>query len=171
MPDSKQGQNGGRNYSYLGLESCKTLSVSPMKYLVLNLKMIFGKNHEQPMKHLQFKFGTVPPKSAEIYLFAARCLESFELQPICELYLKCGLIFYKNGVVNFFNIFLVDASQKAPFLALGKWKMYFLLNKVENFLRQPCVPSQDAHVCTIQAHSEKLCRGCGHNIGHLPGKP
>ena len=53
--------------------------------------------------------------------------KAFEMKPIGELYLQCGLIFYKNGVVPFGNIFLVDASQKTPFLALRKWKMYFIV--------------------------------------------
>ena len=32
--------------------------------------------------------------------------------------------------------FLVDASQCAPNLTFGKWKMIFSYNKVENFVRQ-----------------------------------
>ena len=60
---------------------------------------------------------------------------------------------------------------KPAFGAFGKWKMLFSRNKVENFIRQYCLPCQDAHVCTIWAHYHKLCHHGGHNIGCLAWKP
>ena len=135
------------------------------------LKMIFVNNLEQITKHLWFKFDTVPTKSAETCLFSESGLESSWMQPVGELYLKCDLIFYKNGVVPFWNVFLVHASQKFAFLTLRKWKMTFSCYKVENFLRQHCLPRKDVYVRTVWAQSDKIFHECGHNIGHLAWKP
>jgi hypothetical protein len=52
MLDSKCGQNGGPECPYLWVESWRNFYGSMMKYIVLNLKMIFWKNHEQTMNHL-----------------------------------------------------------------------------------------------------------------------
>ena len=90
------------------------------------LEMIFGKNKEQTMIQLQFKFDPLPTKSA--------------------------------GMENSFQ-------------ALGKWKMNFPCKENENFLRQHCLPFQDAPLCTIWDHLNKLCHKCGHKIDHLAWKP
>ena len=55
--------------------------------------------------------------------------------------------------------------KKTPFPALRKWKMTFSCYKVENFLRQHCLPRKDVYVCTIWVHSDKLFHRYGHNIG------
>ena len=93
MLDSKHGQNGGRARYYLEVESCKTIIVSLMKPHVVYLKIIFIKNQEQITKHLLFKFGRVPTKSAETCLFSESWVESSWIQPVGELYLKSDLIF------------------------------------------------------------------------------
>ena len=71
---------------------------------------------------------------------------------------------------KFCNIFLVGPSQKKPFLTLGKWKMVFLFNK-KNFLCQHCPWFQDACLCGIWIHSNKLCHVFGHNTRHFDRNP
>ena len=46
MSISKRGQNGGSGRSRLAIDSCKTLNGSMIKQHIVNLKMIFLKNHE-----------------------------------------------------------------------------------------------------------------------------
>ena len=86
-------------------------------------------------------------------------MESFEMQPIGELHIKCGLLFMKNEVPHFGNTFLVAATQKIPFSGLGKWKIDFLCKDNENSLWKNCLPFQDTHMCTIWPHYDKLCHG------------
>ena len=57
------------------------------------LEIIFGKNHEQTMRQLQFKLDPLPTESAEICLFHERWLKAFDTQPFGRLYIKYGLIF------------------------------------------------------------------------------
>ena len=45
-PISKRGQNRGSDRSRLAIDSCKTLNGSMIKQHIVNLKMIFSKNHE-----------------------------------------------------------------------------------------------------------------------------
>ena len=71
----------------------------------------------------------------------------------------------------FCSKFVLGASQKTPFFALGKWKMFFLCNEKENYLRQHCPCFQDACLCIIWAYFNKLCHGYGHNTRHLERKP
>ena len=158
-PHSKCGQNGGDDRSLLWVESCKTLSGSLTKCHVLYVKMIFWKNHEKTMRHLQFKFHPDPTKSADTCHFVEKWMESFEMQPIIEMSIKCGLLFIKNGVPHFGNTLLVPASQITPFSALGKWKIDFLCKENENSLWRHCLPFQDTHMCTIWVHYHKLCHG------------
>ena len=66
---------------------------------------------------------------------------------------------------------MVGPSQKNSFRALEKWKMYFPWKENENSLRQHCLEFQDAPLCTIWDHLNKLCHECGHNIDHLAWKP
>ena len=82
--------------------------------------MIFGKNKEQTMRQLQFKFDTLPTESVEICLFHQRCINTFDNQPFCQLYIKYGLIYYKNDLVPFCNEYMVGPSQKNSFWALEK---------------------------------------------------
>ena len=59
----------------------------------MNLEMIFGKNKEQAMRQLQFKFDPLPPKSAGICLFHQRWTKAFDTQPFGQLCIKYGLVF------------------------------------------------------------------------------
>jgi hypothetical protein len=52
MLDLNCDQNGGHGHSQLGVDSCKNIIGSMIKYILVKLKMIFGKNHEQTMMHL-----------------------------------------------------------------------------------------------------------------------
>jgi hypothetical protein len=52
MVYSKYDQNSWHDRFKIGIESCETHYGSLMKLILLNLKIIFGKNHEQTMKHL-----------------------------------------------------------------------------------------------------------------------
>ena len=135
------------------------------------LEMIFGKNKEQTMRQLQFKFDPLPTESAKICLFHERWIKNIYTQPFCQLCIKYGLVFYKNDLVQICNKYMVGPSQKNSFRALKKWKMKFLRKEYENSLRQHCLEFQDAPLCTIWDHLNKLCHECGHKIDHLAWKP
>ena len=135
------------------------------------LEMIFGKNKEQTIRQLQFKFDPFRAESAEICLFNQRWMKTFYTQPFGQLCIKHGLVFYKIDLVQFCNIYLVVPSQKNSFRALGKWKMNFSCKENENSLMQHCLEFQDAPLCTIWDHLNKLCHECGHKIDHLAWKP
>ena len=112
MPVSKCGQNGGLDRSQLVVESWKTFDVSLIKQILIYLEMIFGKNKEQTMRQLQFKFDPLPTKSAEICLFHQRWIKTFDTQPFGQLCIKYGLVFQKNDLVQFCHNYLVGSSQK-----------------------------------------------------------
>ena len=131
------------------------------------LEMIFGKNKEQTIRQLQFKFKRLPTESAKNCLFHERWIKAFDTQPFGPLYIKYGLIFKKIDMVQFCNKYMVGPSQKNSFRALGKWKMNFPCKENENFLRQHCLAFQDAPLCTIRDHLNELCHGCGHKIDYL----
>ena len=116
------------------------------------------------MMQLQFKFDPLPTESAEICLFHQKWIKAFDTQPLCQLYIKHGLVFYKNDLVHFYNIYLVVTSQKTSFRALEKWKMNFPCKENQNSLSQHCSPFQDAPLWTIWHHLNKLCHECGHKI-------
>ena len=124
--------------------------------------MIFGKNKEQTMRQLQFKFDPLPTETAKICLVHERWIKDFDTQPFGQLYIKYGLIFYKIYLIQFCNKYLLGSSQKNPFWALKKWKMNFSCKESENFLRQHCLSFQYAPLCTIWDHLSKLCHECGH---------
>jgi hypothetical protein len=48
-----------------------------MKYILVKLKMILEKKHEQTMKHLQFKLDPFPADSAEVCLFHESYMKIF----------------------------------------------------------------------------------------------
>ena len=73
-------------------------------------------------------------------------------------------------MVQFYNKYMVGPSQKNSFRALGKWKMNFSSKENEKFLIQHCLSFQDAPLCTIWGHLNKLCHECGHKIDHLAWK-
>ena len=83
--------------------------------------MIFGKNKEQTMRHLQFKFDPLPTESTGICLFHQMWFKTFYSQPFGQLCIKYGLVFYKNDLVQFCNNYLVVPSQKN--LIWGNQKM------------------------------------------------
>ena len=97
------------------------------------LEMIFGKNKEQTMRQLQFKFDPFPSKSTTICLFHQRWIKYFHTQPFGQLCIKYGLVFYKNDLVQFCNNYLVVPSQKNllsgtrkmenGFFVQRKWKL------------------------------------------------
>ena len=85
------------------------------------LEMNFGKNKEQTMRQLQFKFDPLLTKSAGICLFHERWIKTFYTQPFGQLCIKYGVVFYKNDLVQFCNNYLGGPSQKN--LLLGTRKM------------------------------------------------
>ena len=126
------------------------------------LEIIFGKNKEQTMRQLQFKFDPLPPELAEICLFHERWIKTFCTQPFGQLCIKHGLVFYKIYLVQFCNKYMVGPSQKNSFRALEKWKMNFPCKENENSLGQHYLEFQDAPLCTIWDHLNKLCH---ENVG------
>ena len=84
------------------------------------LEIIFGKNKEQTVRQLQFKFDPLPTKTTEFCLFHQRCIKTFDNQPFCQLYIKYGLIYYKNDMVPFCNKYMVGPSQKQLILGTQK---------------------------------------------------
>ena len=109
--------------------------------------MIFGKNKEQNMRQLQFKFDPFPPKPTAICLFHQRWIKTFDTQQFGQLWIKHGLVFYKIDLVHFGNNYLVVPSQKKPPFGHsenGKWifrakKMKTSLgNIVSNSKIYPC---------------------------------
>ena len=88
------------------------------------LEKIFGKNKEQAMRQLQFKFDPFINESTAIGLFHQRCIDTFDDQPFVQFYIKYGLIYYKNYLVPFCNKYMVGPSQKKPLFGNsknGKW--------------------------------------------------
>ena len=149
MPVSKCGQNGGLDRSQLVVESWKTFDVSRIKQILMYLEMIFGKNKQQTMRQLQFKFDPLPTESAGICLFHQRWIKTFDTQPFFQLCIKYVLIFYKNDLVQFCNKYMVGPSKKTSFRVFKKWKMNFPCKENENSLWQHCLEFQDAPLCTI----------------------
>ena len=133
--------------------------------------MIFAKNHEQITRHLQFKFDPFPAESAGICHFQKRCMETFSQPTIWWfVHLTCSSVF-KKCISQFFQHICGWCFAKKSIFTLGKWKMVFLSNEKENFLRQHCPCFQDACFCIIWAHFNKLCYRCGNNTRHLDRKP
>ena len=121
MPVSECGQNGGLDHSQLVVESWNFFGVSLIKQILMYLEMIFGKNKQQTMRQLQFKFDPLPPESAGICLFHQRWIKTFDTQPFCQLCIKYGLVFQKIDSVQFCHKCMVGPSHKK--LILGTRKM------------------------------------------------
>ena len=87
------------------------------------LEMIFGKNKEQTMRQLQFKFDPLSVELAVICIFHERWIKAFDTQPFGQLWIKYGLVFYKIYLVQLCNNYLVGSSQKNHFghSKNGKW--------------------------------------------------
>ena len=108
MPVSKC----GLDRSQLVVEFWKFFGVSLIKQILMYLEMIFGKNKEQTMRQLQFKFDPLPTESAEICLFHQRWIKTFYTQSFGQLCIKYGLVFQKIDLVQFCNKYMVCPSQK-----------------------------------------------------------
>src|SRR5215216_3915399 len=93
------------------------------------LEMIFGKNKEQTMRQLQFKFDPLPTKSVEIYLFHERWIKTFDTQPFGQLCIIYGLVFYKIDLVQFCNNYLVGSSQENFILGTRKMENDFFVQR------------------------------------------
>ena len=120
MPVSKCGQNGGNDRSQLVVESWNFFGVSLIKQILMYLEMIFGKNKQQTMRQLQFKFDPLPTESAEICLFHERWIKTFYTQPFGQLCIKYGLVFQKMIWSNFATNIWQVLHKKASFRALEK---------------------------------------------------
>ena len=149
MPVSKCGQNGGLDRSYLVVESWNFFGVSLIKQILIYLEMIFGKNKEQTMRQLQFKFDPLPTESTGICLFHQRWIKTFDTQPFYQLCIKMAQYFIKLIWSIFATIIWQFLHKKTSFRALGKWKTNFSCKENENSLRQHCLEFQDAPLCTI----------------------
>ena len=123
------------------------------------------------MRQLQFKFVPLPTKSAGICLFHQRWIQAFDTQPFCQLCIIYGLVFYKIDLVHFCNNYLVVPSQKNLISSTRKMENEISVQRKWNSLRQHCLEFQDAPLCTILDHLNKLCHECGHKIDHLAWKP
>ena len=91
--------------------------------------MIFGKNKEQTMTQLQFKFDPLPTESTGICLFHQRWIKTFDTQPFCQLCIKYGLVFYKIDLVQFCNKYMVGPSQKKLILGTRKMENGFFIQR------------------------------------------
>ena len=76
------------------------------------LEIIFGKNKEQTMRQLQFKFDPLSAEPAEICLLHERWIKTFCTQSFCQLCIKYVLVFYKIDLVHICNKYMVGPSQK-----------------------------------------------------------
>ena len=123
------------------------------------------------MRQLQFKFDPFPTESAGISLFHERWIKTFYTQPFGQLCIKYGLVFYKNDLVHLCNNYFVVPSQKNLISGTRKMENEFPCKENENSLWQHCLEFQDASLCTIWDHLNKLCHECGHKIDHLTWKP
>ena len=121
MPVSKCGQNGRLDRSQLVVGSWRPFDVSVIKQILMYIEMIFGKNKEQTMRQLQFKFDLFSTKSTAICLFHQWWIKTFYTQPFGQLCIKYFLVFQKFYLVQFCNKYMVGPSQKK--LILGTRKM------------------------------------------------
>ena len=91
--------------------------------------MIFGKNKEQTMRQLQFKFDPLPTESMRTCLFHQRWIKKFDTQPFCQLCIIYVLVFYKIDLLQFCNYYLVGPSQKNLLLGTRKMKKWIFRAK------------------------------------------
>ena len=87
----------------------------------------------------------------------------------CALYM--AYYFIKLIWSIFATIIWYFLHKKTLFRALKKWKMNFPCKENENSLWQHYLEFQDAPLCTIWDHLNKLCHECGHKIDHSAWKP
>ena len=75
------------------------------------LEIIFEKIKEQTTRQLQLKFYPLAPELAEICLFHEMWIKTFYTQPLGQLCVIYGLLFYKNYLVQICNKYLLGPSQ------------------------------------------------------------
>ena len=95
--------------------------------------MIFGKNKEQTMRQLQFKFDPLLAESPEICLFHKRWIKTFDTQPFGQLCIKYVLVFYKIDLAQFCNKYLVGSSQKTLIWGTRKMENDFFVQRKRKF--------------------------------------
>ena len=81
------------------------------------------------MRQLQFKFDPLPAESTEICLFHERWIKKIYTRPFFQLYIKYGLVFYKNDLVQFCNNYLGGPSQKNLLLGTRKMENGFFVQR------------------------------------------
>ena len=98
------------------------------------LKMIFGKNKEQTMRQLHFKFDPLPTESARICLFHQRWIKTIDTQPFCQLCIKYGLVFYKIDFCQILQQIYGRSFIKNHFRHSENGKRIFLAKKMKTSL-------------------------------------
>ena len=78
--------------------------------------------------------------------------------------LNMAWYFIKIDLVQFCNKYMVGPSQKTHLGHSKNGKWFFSSKENVNSLRQHCLEFQDAPLCTIWNHLNKLCHECGHKI-------
>ena len=97
--------------------------------------MIFGKNKEQTMRQLQFKFDSLPTESAKNCLFHQRWIKTFYTQPFGQLCIKYGLVFLKKDLVQFnAQLFGSSFTKKPSFRHSENEKWFFRPKKMKTSL-------------------------------------
>ena len=160
QPVSGQSQDGGHDSSQLGVVYSETLVVSLLKQVVVYLKMIFSKNHEQITRHLQFIFVTFPAESAETYDFQKRWMEIFSQKTNClfvhirwSIILEkispqvfqhvCGRSFTKKTISDtpkMKNGFFIQRKKKLPSETLSVLPRCMLVWNMDPFKQtMPCI--------------------------------
>ena len=87
------------------------------------------------MRHLQFKFDPLPTESAGICLFHQRWIKTFDTQPFCQLCIKYVLVFYKIGLVQFCNKYMVGPSKKTHFTHSENGKLITTILDSHNIIK------------------------------------
>ena len=103
--------------------------VPMIKQILMYLEMTFGINKQQTTRQLQFKFDPLPAESPAICLFHERWIKTFYTQPFGQLCIKCGLVLYKNNLVQFCNKYLGGPSQKTLLLRTQKMENGFFIQR------------------------------------------
>ena len=147
MSISKYGQNGAHDRSYLGVKSCKTSVISLMKQVLVYPKIIFIKNREQTMRHLQFKFDPFSAEQAGICLFGKGWMESFSDTTIwLFVHEMWSNILEKMVISHFATYFWQMLHKKTYFSHSENEKWFFCAMKMKTFFGN-IVPHSNMHSC------------------------
>ena len=123
------------------------------------------------MRQLQFKFDLFPAESTAICLFHQRWIKTFRTQQFCQLCIKYVLVFYKIDLVQSCNKYMVGPSEKNLISGTRKMENEFSVQRKWKLLCQHCFEFQDAPLCTIWDHLNKLCHESSDKVDHLAWKP